>query len=92
MFHFNLSEWSREMLLEAWMKDAVSCCEKCGVIPPTSIFQDLSSMDHHSEEHRELRTPTSKHSPKLDVELEVTAIKFQKFKFILYSPTTDVVS
>ena len=30
-------EWSREMLLEAWMDNAQACCEKCGVIPPNTV-------------------------------------------------------
>jgi len=34
------SEWSREMLLEAWIQDAIACCEKCGVIPPISLYAD----------------------------------------------------
>lgn len=33
-------EWSREMLLEAWMTDPKHCCEKSGVHPPSSIFCD----------------------------------------------------
>ncbi|EEB13189.1 protein ariadne-1, putative [Pediculus humanus corporis] len=32
------NEWSREMLLEKWMKDAVSCCNSAGVEPPQSAF------------------------------------------------------
>ncbi|RUS73894.1 hypothetical protein EGW08_018345 [Elysia chlorotica] len=33
-------EWSRETLLEAWMTDPVACCDKCGVMPPPSLFSD----------------------------------------------------
>jgi len=33
-------EWSREMLLEAWIENAVACCEKCGVIPPATLMSD----------------------------------------------------
>ena len=40
MFSFSPTEWSREMLLEAWMWDAVACCEKCGVVPPSSVYSD----------------------------------------------------
>ena len=35
---FFFKEWSREMLLEKWMKDAVSCCNSAGVEPPQSAF------------------------------------------------------
>jgi len=34
------AEWSREMLLEAWISDAVACCEKCGVVPPTVVVSE----------------------------------------------------
>ncbi|XP_059164030.1 ankyrin repeat and IBR domain-containing protein 1-like [Physella acuta] len=33
-------EWSREMLLEAWMTDPFACCEKCGVTPPATLYCD----------------------------------------------------
>lgn len=33
-------EWSRENLLEAWMTDPVACCDKCGVMPPPSLFSE----------------------------------------------------
>lgn len=33
-------EWSRETLLESWIKDAITCCEKCGVIPPMTLCSD----------------------------------------------------
>ena len=33
-------EWSREMLLEAWIDDPVACCEKCGVVPPSTVVPD----------------------------------------------------
>ena len=35
-------EWSREMLLESWIADAVACCEKCGVVPPSAVVPDYS--------------------------------------------------
>jgi len=35
-------EWSREMLLEAWIDDAIACCEKCGVVPPSAVVPDRS--------------------------------------------------
>ncbi|ELU11727.1 hypothetical protein CAPTEDRAFT_112704 [Capitella teleta] len=34
-------EWSREMLLEAWMDDPIACCDKCGVVPPSSVLSEL---------------------------------------------------
>jgi len=33
-------EWSREMLLDAWMTNAVACCEKSGVSAPANLFSD----------------------------------------------------
>ncbi|XP_069676141.1 uncharacterized protein [Periplaneta americana] len=33
------NEWSREALLEKWMKDPVQCCQLAGVQPPTSALQ-----------------------------------------------------
>ncbi|XP_064598005.1 ankyrin repeat and IBR domain-containing protein 1-like [Liolophura sinensis] len=38
-------EWSREMLLEAWMSDPFACCEKCGVTPPPSLYMDKPSTE-----------------------------------------------
>ncbi|XP_066998592.2 uncharacterized protein [Anabrus simplex] len=37
------NEWSREALLEKWMKDPVQCCQLAGVQPPTSALQHLSA-------------------------------------------------
>ena len=37
-------EWSRETLLENWIKEPVGCCERAGVHPPTSALQ-FASMD-----------------------------------------------
>lgn len=37
-------EWSREMLLEMWMKDPLLCCEKARIRPPTSALQFMSQM------------------------------------------------
>lgn len=28
------------MLLDAWMSDAVACCEKSGVTPPANLFSE----------------------------------------------------
>ncbi|XP_049788774.1 ankyrin repeat and IBR domain-containing protein 1-like isoform X1 [Schistocerca nitens] len=33
------NEWSREALLDKWMKDAVACCQLAGVQPPASALQ-----------------------------------------------------
>ena len=40
MIYFFTSEWSREMLLDAWMSDALACCEKSGVTPPSNLFSE----------------------------------------------------
>jgi hypothetical protein len=42
-FLFPFLEWSREALLEKWMKDPVQCCQLAGVQPPTSALQHCSS-------------------------------------------------
>ncbi|XP_056009769.1 ankyrin repeat and IBR domain-containing protein 1-like isoform X2 [Ostrea edulis] len=49
-------EWSREMLLEAWMSDPLQCCDKSGVHPPASVFcekpvvqQSLDTDQHRPE-------------------------------------------
>lgn len=38
-----LSEWSRETLLESWMKDPIVCCEKSGVAPPSCIYDSMAA-------------------------------------------------
>ncbi|XP_061169604.1 ankyrin repeat and IBR domain-containing protein 1-like [Saccostrea echinata] len=47
-------EWSREMLLEAWMSDPLQCCEKSGVHPPASVFCDKPVVQHSldTDQHR----------------------------------------
>ncbi|XP_063237548.1 uncharacterized protein LOC134539440 [Bacillus rossius redtenbacheri] len=37
------NEWSRETLLEKWMKDPVQCCQLAGVQPPASALQHRGS-------------------------------------------------
>ncbi|KAK6633139.1 hypothetical protein RUM43_012883 [Polyplax serrata] len=49
------NEWSREILLDKWMKDAVACCKLAGVEPPQSAF-------NHGEVTLESVTPVSKES------------------------------
>ncbi|XP_071144243.1 ankyrin repeat and IBR domain-containing protein 1-like [Mytilus edulis] len=39
-------EWSREILLEAWMTDPKACCEKSGVIPPPSVYSEQPHVQH----------------------------------------------
>lgn len=43
---FLFIEWSREVLLEAWIQDAVSCCEKSGVTPPANLDDSTNAGDH----------------------------------------------
>lgn len=40
-----ITEWSREALLEKWMKDPVECCQLAGVQAPASAFQYSGSVD-----------------------------------------------
>lgn len=37
------NEWSRESLLDKWMKDPVHCCQSAGVQPPPSALEGVSS-------------------------------------------------
>ncbi|XP_056638664.1 ankyrin repeat and IBR domain-containing protein 1-like isoform X1 [Diorhabda sublineata] len=39
------NEWSRELLLEKWMKDPVECCQQAGVQAPSFASQNSSSFD-----------------------------------------------
>lgn len=36
---FPLSEWSKALLLEKWMSNAIHCCEMAGIAPPNSALQ-----------------------------------------------------
>jgi hypothetical protein len=44
LFYYDLhfSEWSRETLLEKWMKEPVLCCQLAGVQPPPSALEHSS--------------------------------------------------
>ncbi|KAL3288406.1 hypothetical protein HHI36_002854 [Cryptolaemus montrouzieri] len=39
------SEWSRELLLEKWMKDPIECCQLAGVQAPTNVLHHAGSFD-----------------------------------------------
>lgn len=52
------TEWSREMLLEAWMEDPVQCCEKCGVQPPNSLI--LEAQHRRQQEFGTISTKEEK--------------------------------
>ncbi|XP_002734676.1 ankyrin repeat and IBR domain-containing protein 1-like [Saccoglossus kowalevskii] len=43
-------EWSRENLLEAWMRDPIATCEKAGVKPPTDFSVDMMAAHRISGE------------------------------------------
>ena len=51
---YAIVEWSREMLLEAWMSDPLQCCDKSGVHPPSSVFCDKPVVQQslHTDQHR----------------------------------------
>lgn len=38
-------EWSRELLLEKWMKDPVQCCSLAGVQAPASALQQAGTVE-----------------------------------------------
>ncbi|XP_017769602.1 PREDICTED: ankyrin repeat and IBR domain-containing protein 1-like isoform X2 [Nicrophorus vespilloides] len=37
-----MAKWSRELLLEKWMKDPIDCCQSAGVKPPSSVLNQTS--------------------------------------------------
>ncbi|XP_048517886.1 ankyrin repeat and IBR domain-containing protein 1 isoform X5 [Dendroctonus ponderosae] len=39
------NEWSRELLLEKWMRNPVECCELAGVQAPSSVLNYAGSID-----------------------------------------------
>ncbi|XP_044747423.1 ankyrin repeat and IBR domain-containing protein 1-like [Coccinella septempunctata] len=39
------NEWSRELLLEKWMKDPIECCELAGVQAPSNVLNHAGSFD-----------------------------------------------
>ncbi|KAH0812293.1 hypothetical protein GEV33_010496 [Tenebrio molitor] len=39
------NEWSRELLLEKWMKDPVECCQLAGVQAPSSVLKHAGSLE-----------------------------------------------
>lgn len=41
-------EWSREVLLEKWMKDPVECCQLAGVQAPSSVLHHGNSLDSNT--------------------------------------------
>ena len=45
----NATEWSREALLEKWMKEPVLCCQLAGVQPPASALQHSALIPAHDE-------------------------------------------
>ncbi|XP_015908622.2 ankyrin repeat and IBR domain-containing protein 1 isoform X1 [Parasteatoda tepidariorum] len=38
-------EWSRQSLLDAWMRDPVTCCNKVGITPPSSAVNFSATQD-----------------------------------------------
>ncbi|XP_052236052.1 ankyrin repeat and IBR domain-containing protein 1-like [Dreissena polymorpha] len=64
-------EWSREMLLDAWMADPVSCCEKSGVTAPASLFSDKPIVAES------LSSPTVSHPPCSLAECDICTQTFQ---------------
>ena len=63
---FCFTEWSREVLLEAWMEDAIACCEKSGVVPPSSLFDNPHKAGSHGIEN-DLTLPSCSITPSRDI-------------------------
>ncbi|XP_045177754.2 ankyrin repeat and IBR domain-containing protein 1-like [Mercenaria mercenaria] len=64
-------EWSREMLLDAWMSDPVACCEKSGVTPPANLFSEKPVVAES------LSTPTMTHPPSSFAECDICTLAFE---------------
>lgn len=64
-------EWSREMLLDAWMSDPVACCEKSGVTPPANLFSEKPVVSES------LSSPTLLRPPCSFAECDICALDFQ---------------
>lgn len=67
-------EWSRQSLLDAWMKDPVLCCEEAGIQPPTSALrsvtpESISSLKVACEQIQDEYQNTSLNSPAKSVPL-----------------------
>lgn len=45
LVNWRVPEWSRELLLEKWMKNPVECCEIAGVQAPSSVLNYAGSLD-----------------------------------------------
>ncbi|XP_060081495.1 ankyrin repeat and IBR domain-containing protein 1-like [Ylistrum balloti] len=63
-------EWSREMLLEAWMSDPLACCEKSGVTPPPSLFSEQPQVQES------LTSPVSSEPPSPDTMCDICTQSF----------------
>ena len=83
------TEWSREMLLEAWMDDAIACCDKCGVQPPVSVLEEeaLSASGCQGDTvDNELLTPVASISSQLgdrEVSIKTWENITQKLKMLV---------
>ncbi|XP_060599500.1 ankyrin repeat and IBR domain-containing protein 1-like [Ruditapes philippinarum] len=64
-------EWSREMLLDAWMSDPVACCEKSGVSRPANLFSEKPVVAES------LSTPTMTHPPSSFAECDICTLAFE---------------
>lgn len=63
-------EWSREMLLDAWMSDALACCEKSGVTPPANLFSEKPIVAES------LSSPTQTDAPNPFAECDICTLSF----------------
>ncbi|XP_050293473.1 ankyrin repeat and IBR domain-containing protein 1-like [Anthonomus grandis grandis] len=59
------NEWSRELLLEKWMKNPADCCEKAGVQAPSTVLVHAGSLDSS------ISNDTASEAPKQEVMCEI---------------------
>lgn len=49
--------WSKEALLQDWIDDPIKCCEKCGVLPPTSVLDNKNDNLNDLTSHYDATIP-----------------------------------
>ncbi|XP_041374912.1 ankyrin repeat and IBR domain-containing protein 1-like isoform X2 [Gigantopelta aegis] len=67
-------EWSRETLLESWMTNPFACCEKSGVTPPQTLFNERPDVPESFKSP--LSSPCRSEPPSPDAECDICASSF----------------
>lgn len=98
MFICHVQEWSREMLLEKWMRDPVDCCQAAGVQAPNSVLHHGSSLESNtspdiSEEKRnpEILVIPQNPCPDLFLNYKILVRDLLEYNFKLGSSNNNVL-